>query len=239
MDRKERFEDPQVALLAALQGWQSELHTAMPGIIQSFDPAKKTCTIQPSIQYKMINPDGTKTWLTLPLLLDCPVVFPSGGGYTLTFPVAQGDECLVIFAERCIDAWWQSGGINQQAVFRMHDLSDGFAFVGASSVPHVQPNISVNSAQLRSNDGATFVELKSGTVNITAPTDVNVTAGGTATLKATHVVIHASQSLAQDVGGYGQKTSNDGSGNITIDTYYTGATVTTVAHAYAPPEIPV
>ena len=31
------------------------------------------------------------------------MVFPGGGGFALTFPVAAGDECLVVFASRCID----------------------------------------------------------------------------------------------------------------------------------------
>ena len=64
-----------------------------------------------------------------------PVVFPGGGGFALTFPVAAGDECLVVFASRCIDAWWQSGGVGEPMEPRMHDLSDGFALIGVRSQP--------------------------------------------------------------------------------------------------------
>jgi len=42
--------------------------------------------------------------------------------------VNPGDACLVIFADRDIDAWLEGG--NEKPSGRMHSLSDGFAFVG-------------------------------------------------------------------------------------------------------------
>lgn len=162
MDRRERGIDLMAGVLAALQGLQASIYTALPGIIQSFDPAKRTVTIQPTLQAQVQAPDGSKSWVTLPLLVDCPVFYPGGGGFTLTFPLAAGDETLVIFASRCIDAWWQSGGIQVQAEIRMHDLSDGFCFAGISSVPNVQPAISTSNVQLRSDDGLSFYELDPG-----------------------------------------------------------------------------
>jgi hypothetical protein len=138
---------------------QSEIYTSLPCLIQSFNPAKRTVTAQPTIKAQAQNPDGSFQWIALPILPDVPVYFPEGGGVTLTFPIQSGDEALVVIANRCIDAWWQSGGIQVQADIRMHSLSDGFAFVGISSVPRVISNISTSRAQLRSNDGQAFVEL--------------------------------------------------------------------------------
>jgi hypothetical protein len=163
MDRRERSGDPLAALLAMQQGWQATIWTALPGIIQSFDPEKKTCVVQPALQARVESVERELSWVSLPLLLDCPVQFPSGGGVTLTFPLVAGDECLVVFASRCIDAWWQSGGIQTQAELRMHSLSDGFVIPGISSVPSVQPNISTEAAELRSTDGAQKVSLNPST----------------------------------------------------------------------------
>ena len=92
-----------------------------------------TVTVQPSIRGRVEQPDGSTKSVALPLLVDVPAVFPSGGGFTLTFPIHQGDECLVVFADRCIDAWWQSGGIGEPLETRTHNLSDGFALVGPFS----------------------------------------------------------------------------------------------------------
>ena len=100
-----------------------------------------------------------------------PVHFPRGGGCTLTFPVAKGDECLVVFAARCIDSWWQSGGVQAPAEHRVHDLSDGFAFVGFFSQATKISGISTNSVQLRSNDASTYIDLNptSQKIKIVAP----------------------------------------------------------------------
>jgi hypothetical protein len=103
--------------------------------------------------------------------VDVPVCFPRGGGCTLTFPVTQGDEALIVFSSRCIDSWWQSGGIQVQAELRMHDLSDGFAIPGPFSQATRIGGWSGNSTQLRSNDGSTYFDLNPTTqkVKIVAP----------------------------------------------------------------------
>jgi len=155
----------------ALEGLKSGLWTAMPGIIQSFSADQVTATVQLAIKGIVHAPDGSAQFVNMPLLVDVPVHFPRGGGCTLTFPVAKGDECLVVFAARCIDGWWQSGGVQAPMEPRIHDLSDGFAFVGFFSQATKIGGISTSSAQLRSNDGATFIDLNpaSQKVTITAP----------------------------------------------------------------------
>jgi len=164
---------------------QSEIYTSLPCLIQSFDPAKRTVTAQPVTKAQAQNPDGSFSWIALPILPDVPVYFPEGGGVTLTFPIKSGDEALVVIANRCIDAWWQSGGIQIQADIRMHDLSDGFAFVGVSSVPRVISNISTTRAQFRSNDGQAFVEIDPTSHLIRAKTSGDLTAEVAGNVSAT------------------------------------------------------
>jgi len=164
------MDDPIRWLAVAFNGLQSKLWTALPGIIQSFDAVAMTCVVQPAIQALVRDEAGNLSPVNLPLLLDCPVQFPAGGGCTLTFPVKPNDECLVVFASRCIDSWWQSGGIQAQAELRMHDLSDGFALLGFRSQPRVIGAVSTNSAQLRSDDGIAFVEINPSTHAVNATT---------------------------------------------------------------------
>lgn len=135
------------------------LWTALPGIIQSFDVDAMTCEVQPGIKVKVRQQDGTIVSVPLPLLVDCPVQFPSGGNCSLTFPVAPEDECLVVFASRCIDGWWQSGGVQEQAELRMHDLSDGFVLLGFRSQPRALVGVSTSTTQLRNDAGDTYVDL--------------------------------------------------------------------------------
>jgi hypothetical protein len=167
----ERVNDSQEALRLALEGHRAQVWTALPAIIESFDADAVTCVAQPAIKAEVRAADGSTRLVALPLLLDCPVVFPRGGGCTLTFPIAKGDECLVVFASRCIDAWWTAGGVQAQAEFRMHDLSDGFCLPGPFSQATKISGISTNSVQLRSNDASTYIDLNptSQKVKIVAP----------------------------------------------------------------------
>lgn len=168
MQSFEIYNDPNETRVRELNGRFAQAWTALPGIVQSFNAAQQTVVVQPAIRAVVFDVNGVATNMQLPLLLDCPVQFPSGGGFTLTFPVASGDECLVVFASRCIDAWWQSGGVQNQAVMRMHDLSDGFAVLGFSSVPRVIGSVSASATQLRSNDGSTYVEVGPSEITLKA-----------------------------------------------------------------------
>lgn len=159
MDRRERSGELLAGLLALQQAWAGELYVCLPGIVQSFDATKRTCVIQPAIKARVMDEVGGTQWTQMPLLLDCPVVFPGGGDVVITFPLKAGDEVLVHFADRCIDAWWQLGGIQNQAELRMHDLSDGFCTPGPSSIPRVEGGISTTLATMRSRDGVALISL--------------------------------------------------------------------------------
>ena len=194
MDRRERVGDPETALREALDGMRAGLWTALPGIIQSFNPGAMTCEVQPGIKVKVRQQNGTIASVPLPLLVDCPAQFPSGGNCSLTFPVAPGDECLVVFASRCIDGWWQSGGVQEQAEVRMHDLSDGFVLLGFRSQPRVLSGISATAAQLRTDDGQAFVEVNAAThaISIQTTAPVNVTSSASARVTAPSISLGAS-----------------------------------------------
>jgi hypothetical protein len=196
MDRRERSGNPLVALQAAFEGQQAQLWTMLPCVVCTapelpaalpFAPGRRTVTVQALIQVRVQQPTGDYLWLSIPPLVDVPVFFPGAGGVTITFPIKVGDEGLVIFSSRCIDAWFQNGGKDAggaptpqvQMEFRMHDLSDAMFFPGLNSLPHVIPAISTATAQFRSDTGQTFVEVDphDGFVNITTPGSINATAG--------------------------------------------------------------
>lgn len=172
MDRLERSPELTALILLMQQSGMSELWTALPCILDSFNPDLQTCTAQPAVQVSFKQPGGDIVWVDIPLLVDVPVIFPGGGGSTLTFPMASGDELLVVFSSMCIDSWWYSGGYgNRPPDLRLHDLSDGFAIPKPRSRPRALQNFSMSKAQLRSDDGETYVELDpvGKIVNIVAP----------------------------------------------------------------------
>lgn len=196
MDNRERFAGEQVALDSAITDLQTRLWTALPGEVESYDPDANTVEVQPTVQGLVTNSNNETEPVDLPILPDVPVFFPRGGGVTLTFPVQKGDECLVVFSSRCIDGWWQNSGSQLAPEFRMHDLSDGFAFIGPMSQPKRISGISTSTAQMRTDDGQAYVELDPANHNINLNTPANVQ--GTCSLFDIHgnVNIHGTLTLA-------------------------------------------
>lgn len=173
-DRLFRAPDPVAVMQRAMEGMQSGLWTAMPAKVLKYDASRMTAEVQVAVLAKVQarDKDGTVSWVALPPLVDCPVVFPRAGGFLISFPVQAGDECLVVFASRCIDAWWQSGGTaNQQPDIRMHDLSDGFVFLGPSSQPELPAGaLDTQALEIRNDAGTTKITLKAnGDVTLKVP----------------------------------------------------------------------
>jgi len=107
------------------------LHCALPGTVVSFDSETQTAVIRPAVKHRLASfraersgAEGSPSSVSLPLLRDVPVFMP------VPFDIHEGDACLVIFADRDIDAWYGTGEPSVPPSGRMHSLSDGFAFVG-------------------------------------------------------------------------------------------------------------
>lgn len=168
--------DLSVLLDAIRSQIKKEINCAKIGIIQSFDAEKQEVAVKIAFQQvTSIKPDNTKTLAEYPLLLRVPVFFPSGGGYTLTFPIAAGDECLVVFNDRQIDNWLVNGAGSPPSMGRIHDISDGIAFVGIRSNPRALASVSTNAVELRADDNSSKISMGGGQLNIVAPNGVNIT----------------------------------------------------------------
>jgi len=170
MDVGQRIGDEEEQLRRMMENAGANTRVAMPGEIVDFDAEKQTATVQPLIKEKVQG-----EWEQLPQLLDVPVFFPRAGGYCLTFPVKEGDECLIIFNDMCLDAWWQSGGIQNQLEMRRHDLSDAMALLGITSVPKAVTDYSEDSMQLRNEEQDAYFEITDEKIiNIKSVEDINV-----------------------------------------------------------------
>ena len=127
IDEQKRQEE----LQALKQDIFESLHCALPGKVISFDAESQTAVIRPAVKHRLVSSraersgvEGSPLSISFPLLRDVPVFMP------VSFEVHEGDACLVIFADRDIDAWFESGETEVPPSGRMHSLSDGFAFVG-------------------------------------------------------------------------------------------------------------
>lgn len=135
----------------------SNIHTAMPGIIKSFDVTTGLATVQPALQRKF---SGSESAIDLPVIEDVLVLFPGNNDYIITFEISVDLPVLLIFSERAIDIWQNIGGVVDPAIQRKFDLSDCIA------IPHLMPlpnlplvPIETGCISIRKKDNSLFLKL--------------------------------------------------------------------------------
>lgn len=155
----ERSPDQLLIIQDAIRAELAKFWSAMPCEVESYDAEAVTVNVQPLIKIPISKQDGSIETVQLPLLQDVPVMFPCAGGFTITHPINKGDECFVIFADRCIDLWWQSGGIQNPFDMRKHDLSDGFAFFRPQSQVKKISGISTKNLEIRNDVNSCKIQI--------------------------------------------------------------------------------
>ena len=146
----------------------AQLRMALPGIIETFDPATQIATVRPACRMKVNVGDGVK-YVDMPVLKHVPVVLPfsQGAGLLLTLPIQPKDECLIIFADRAIDDFVTYGGIQNSetsvqpdvSIPRIHHLTDAICIPGIISMPQAVPGYSTSHIELRDRERKNFLSL--------------------------------------------------------------------------------
>lgn len=146
------------------QECKNEINCMLIGTIKTFYPDNQTADITINIwrvlkQSRAVAENQTAdTYVKYPVLINCPVVVLSGGGSMITFPIASGDTCLVFFADRDIDTWFESGQVTIPNSDRVHDLNDGIALVGVNSLINSLSLYSSDTIEIRRRDGLPYYD---------------------------------------------------------------------------------
>lgn len=144
-----------------------DVGTSIPGHFLTFDPETQLAQIQIGIQRVDVNGE---TFEPSPLI-ECPVAFLGGSEYFVEHQIDPGDECLIIFSQRCIDAWVNSGGVANNPIMRFHSFDDAAILPGLRSQPNKISDFQNNGVRLRNKAGDKFIWLKNdGTAAITVDT---------------------------------------------------------------------
>lgn len=218
------------------------IRVSIPAIVQSFDRVAGTITAIIAIndsQQMNVNGDGVaRTSSSVPggpidvrvvsvvpgvILTDIPIQMAGGGGWTLTFPIKPGDECILIFQDADIDSWFQSGGLaNEPITPRRHNLSDAIAVFGVRSSPRVLSNYSGTSTQLRNDARTVVIDLAATEIKITAPSVVIDTGdSGEVTINGNNVSVNANDTIDLEANTVKINAANvvtiDGAGSVSIE----------------------
>lgn len=162
--------------------------------IESFDADKQWASASVVYKKTVFNRDDAGNYkaqlLEYPVLLDCPVISLGGGDGVLTFPVAEGDECLALFNDRDMDNWIAGSTGAASPTPRLHSFADAILLVGLRSLANKITNYNTDAIELRTKDGLSKVSIDTtdGSVTIFAGEDttvlleqggnITVTAGG-------------------------------------------------------------
>lgn len=137
------------------------LHTALPGRVESYDPATQRADVQPLIR-RRIPKAGTdrREWAyeDLPLIPSVRVIHPRGGGAFIHLPIATGDTVLLVFCETGIGHWEAGdGSISDAGDERRHHLAHAVAIPGFYPASKNIPSVDANRRELviGFEDGAT------------------------------------------------------------------------------------
>ena len=182
----------------AFREMMKSVGTSIPGHITGFD--KDTQLAQVQIGIEQIDVNG-KRFEPAPLI-EVPL-YVYGGAFSVECQIDNGTEGLIIFSQRCIDGWNDTGGIAKNPIMRFHDSSDAFFLPGVRSQPNKIASFENNGVRLRNEDGSQFIWLKNdGTAEITVTTltiNGNIVHTGdqdsTGTITATTDVVGGGKSL--------------------------------------------
>jgi hypothetical protein len=157
------------------------LKVAGPAIVVAFHPGPPaTVDVQLAInqvwQQNVNAPNAPvnvqRISLPTQVLKGLVVQIPSAGGWSLTLPIAVGDECLAVFCDGDIDSWFQSGGSQTpMRPSRQHSLSDGIAIFGIRSKPRGLANYSTSALEIRNDANTIKISMSASSgITITAST---------------------------------------------------------------------
>jgi hypothetical protein len=165
----------------------SDIHTAMPALVVSFDPSKQTITAQPCLQRKFKELDNP---VSLPLIEDIPVLLPGSGDFFLTFDVKKDSYCWLIFSERSLANWIDSGGIVDPASRRKFHLSDCVAFVGINPLPSKLGTVDSDCMTLRNRANDTKITLKTDSIKLENPNgNIELKANGQVAINGSNLTV--------------------------------------------------
>lgn len=130
--------------------------TSITGHILAFDADTQLAQVQIGVSSR----DRNGSVIIPDPIIECPVEFSGGGGWSFEHKLVAGDEGLIIFSQRCLDGWIQTGGVANNPIARFHDKQDACFIPGVRSKPNAIKDFQNNGIRLRNTDASVYHWLK-------------------------------------------------------------------------------
>ncbi len=137
--------------------------------IEEFDADTQLATVKLVYKKTIFQPNAATggydpVLVDYPPIVDCPTIILGGGPAALTFPIAQGDECLVLFNDRDIDNWYSGAANGPVATPRLHAFADAIVLVGLRSLANTLTDYDTERAVFRFGNARVTVGETEATV---------------------------------------------------------------------------
>lgn len=176
------------------------IFVSIPGIIESYDAEKKRCRVKPAIN--ILLTDGETTPQSS--IVNVPVIWPSGGGYTLISPLPAGTPVEIKFSQRGITRFKET--------FSQEDPGNGiFDKEDAHVIPSygalsITPGSSTGLC-LQKEDGSIFICIENDKIRLKG--DLEMIDG---------VITGPAVFNGATSSGHIHSQGNDGAGDLEVDT---------------------
>lgn len=135
-------------IAAAIESRLVDVHTSLPGRVESYDAARQVADIKPMLRRVIRAADLTRVSEELPVIPCVPVQWPRGGGAFLSLPLAAGDFGWLLFADYSIDRFRSTGDDSDPGDERRFDLANA-VFLPAGPFPSAAPLDDASGSEVR------------------------------------------------------------------------------------------
>lgn len=151
------------ALETWLQSRLEDVHTMLPGVVQSYDPSTRTAAVKPSVRLRTLHADI----LDIPPIAAVPVVWPGSSVFsTMSKDLPAGSGVTLFFSEASIGNWQRGAQDADAEDETRHCLQDAIAVPGLWSMRRV-PNHTLSVADWgMCNDSLEIGGTKGGLASI-------------------------------------------------------------------------
>ncbi len=169
LDPEKDYSNMTDAFKFILNQFKKSLYSIIPGVIETYDQSTKRCRVKPAINIRKTD-DTTEEQTAI---INVPVVWPSGGGFTILSPLPAGTPVLIFFSQRGITKFKETFSTEDpgKGVFAKEDAIVIPSFGGLSVSPATADGIC-----MQTEDGENYIFVEDGDIEITATSKVTVNA---------------------------------------------------------------
>ena len=126
MNRDTDYANMAEAIRFAIRQSLKDMYTCMPGIVESYDAETQRAVVKGAL--KVVT--AKKEEIEREAIHNVPVVFPSGGGFAMTFPLEQGDPVLLLYSQRGLANWKKTFDVAAPDIIGFFSEKDAIAIPG-------------------------------------------------------------------------------------------------------------